>query len=168
MHDHEHYAQAFVASSESDKVNQFLEFKEMVAVFRNSPKFVDALLFNRERFEAFDAEFKENFSPLVYNFIKIVIEDGLIEQLFKIEISIRDLLIKSGDYNYCVIESADVLSDGFNQKLIDMVNTKTGGNVEIVQKVNPSLKSGIRMYLNNESIDLSITGRLERLLSEVS
>ncbi len=168
MHDHEHYAQAFVASSESDKVNYYLEFKEMVDVFRNAPHFVDALLFSRERFEKFDEDFKQEFSPLVYNFLKIVIEDGLIEQLFKIEFSIRDILVKTGAYNYCVIESADALSDKFNNKLVDMIMSKTDGNVEIVKKVNPSLKSGIRMYLNNESIDLSITGRLERLLSEVS
>ena len=49
-----------------------------------------------------------------------------------------------------------------------MVNEKTQGKVEIVKKVNPRLKAGVRINLNNESIDLSITGRLERLLSEVS
>lgn len=168
MYDHENYAQAFVASSQSDTVKYYLEFKEMVDVFRQIPQFVDALLFSRERFEKFDDEFKARFSPLVYNFLKIVIEDGLIEQLFKIEISVRDILVKQGDYNYCVIESSEQLSEAFNDKLVSMIQAKTNGNVEIVHKIRPELKSGIRMYLNNESIDLSITGRLERLLSEVS
>lgn len=168
MYDHEYYAHAFVASSESDKIKNYLEFKEAVKVFRESPQFVDALLFNRERFDAFKEDFKALYSPVVFNFLDILIEDGLIEQIFNIETSIRDLLVKEGYYNYCVVESANELSEEFEESLNRMIHKRTDGNVEIVKKINPRLKSGIRVYLNDESIDLSITGRLERLLSEVS
>src|SRR5690554_3356921 len=118
MYDHEYYAHAFVASSESDeKVNNYLEFKEAVKVFRDSPQFVDALLFSRERFDAFREDFEALYSAVVFNFLDIVIEDGLIEQIFKIETSIRDLLVKEGHYNYCVVESADELSKDFEGNL---------------------------------------------------
>lgn len=168
MHDHEVYAHAFVAASKGDEINKYLEFKDMVKVFKDSLEFVDALLFDRELFNDYKEDFESAFSPTSYNFLDIVIEDGHIDQIFKIENSIRDILVKEGTYNYCVIESPEELSESFDKKLTDLVLLKTNGNVDIVKKINPKLKSGIRMYLNDESIDLSITGRLERLLSEVS
>ncbi len=168
MHDHDVYAHAFVAASEGDEINQYLEFKDMVKVFKDSPEFVDALLFNRALFNDFKEEFESSFSVTTFNFLDIVIEDGLIDQIFKIEESIRDHLVQKGLYNYCIIESPESLSESFDQKLTDLVLSRTDGNVDIVKKINPRLKSGIRMYLNDESIDLSIAGRLERLLSEVS
>ena len=168
MYDHEYYAHAFVASSDGDKVKNYLEFKDMVKLFKQTPQFVDALLFNRELFNDFKAEFEAIYSPLVYNFLALVIEDGLIDQIFNIESEIRDVLVEQGVYHYCVIESAEILSESFSDRLTQMVNEKTQGKVEIVKKVNPRLKAGVRINLNNESIDLSITGRLERLLSEVS
>lgn len=168
MFDHEVYAIAFVASNDSDKVEKYLEFKEVVSLFEKHPQFVDALLFNRELFNDFREDFEATLSPVVYNFLDIVIEDGLIDQIFKIETAIRNHLVELEEYNYCVFESADKLSVSFDERLTNMILQKTEGKVEIVKKVNPKLKSGVRMILNNKSIDLSMSGRLERLLSEVS
>lgn len=168
MRDHEVYAHAFVASGGSDSVKKYLEFKKCVEVFQDSQGFIDTLLFNRQVFNDFRSEFKDSFSPLVFNFLDILVQDGLIEQIFNVEMAIRDELVKQELYNYCVIESAEALSSNFDKQLVDMILKRTDNNVEIVKKVNPSLKSGVRIYLNNESIDLSIIGRLQRLLSEVS
>lgn len=168
MRDHEYYAHAFVLLDKANGVKNYLEFKELVSVFKDSPKFIDALLFNREYFKEFEEEFKASFSTVIYNFLEIIIQDGFIEKLLDIEDEIRNVLVKNELYNYCVIESSDQLSDNMVSKMTEMINKRTDNNVEIVRKINKKLKSGIRVYLNNESIDLSIVGRLERLLSEVS
>lgn len=168
MFDHEYYAHAFVWSSNEDQIKYYLEFKDAVKLFRDNPKFVDTLLFNRALFKDFKEDFEEGYSSLVYNFLDIVVEDGMIDQIFKIENSIRDILVSDGKYNYCVIESAEALKDDFAQKLSQLIHKQSDGNVEIVEKINPRLKSGVRIFLNDKTYDLSMVGRLERLYSEVS
>lgn len=162
------YAQAFVSASEEKGVENFLEFKEVVHIFESIPKMENALLFKRDRFEKIREIFESAFSPLVYHFLDIIIEDGHVDQLGEIEKLIMDTLIAEDLYSFCMVESSEPLTASFKSELEGKIEKFVNTPFEIHYKINESIGSGIKVRVNDDWFDLSIQGRLNRLMAEVS
>lgn len=168
MRDHEHYAHAFYQLMGDNQVNYYLEFESVSEVMEHYPQLQSKLIFKPDVLEDInDLLFLET-SDLVKRMVTLLLDDGMIDQISYVKRSIRDLLIKNGLWTYCRIETSQLMSRQYYDDIKIRVKNKYTNHIEFESRVNPQLMGGIRLLVNHSVIDLSIEGRLKRLIDEVS
>lgn len=168
MRDHEHYAHAFYQLMGDNQVNYYLEFETIAEVIENYPQLQSKLIFKPDVIEEITDLLFSQTSNIVKRMVTLLLEDGMIDQISYTKRSIRDLLIKNGLWTYCRIETSQTMSSqNYNDIKIRVEKVYTS-HVEFESIVNPQLMGGIRLLVNDSIIDLSIEGRLKKLIDEVS
>lgn len=168
MRDHEHYAHAFYQLMGDNQVNYYLEFQTIAEVIEHYPQLQSKLIFKPDVLEDIHDLLFLGTSDLVKRMVTLLLDDGMIDQISYVKRSIRDLLIKNGLWTWCRIETAQLMSSQYYDDIQSRVKKMYTSHIEFESRVNPMLLGGIRLLVNDSVIDLSIEGRLKRLIDEVS
>lgn len=167
MQGHEYYAHAFYQVA-NDKLASYLELRKVSALFEAYPKLMSTLLFDASKISDLETWFFEDVSNETATFIKILIEDGIIDQIIRIEKLVCDLLIKDELWTNCLVEVAQDISIETYEKIQEMVKKNYKGFIEFDLVKNTNLKAGYRLFINDSVLDMSVSGRLNRLVEEVN
>lgn len=167
MQGHEYYAHAFYQVS-SDKLASYQELRMISLLFETYPKLMSTLLFDASKISELETWFFADVSKETASFIRILVEDGIIDQVMRIEKAVCDLLIIDEMWANCLVEVAQDITDETYQKIQEMVKKNYKGFIAFTLIKNPELKAGYRLFTNDSVLDLSVSGRLSRLVEEVN
>lgn len=168
MLNHEYYAHAFYQASASDRVNRFKELSAIATLFQDYPQLTSTLLFDSQKISEVESWLFSGVAKETKSFFKIVVEDGIVDQIERIRSKVRELLIQDELWTICLVEVAQEITEETYLNIQTLVKQNYKGFVEFELITNSSLKAGYRLFINDTMIDLSVSGRLERLVEEVT
>jgi F-type H+-transporting ATPase subunit delta len=100
---------------------------------------------------------------LLKNFLKLVVKNGKIRELRYMTESFRTVLSEAAGVATAKIESAAPLDEKQLSELTAALRKFTGKEITTSVTENPKLLGGLKIYLGDEMIDLSLAGRLRKL-----
>jgi len=100
---------------------------------------------------------------LLKNFLKLVVKNSKVRELHHIAESFRTVLSEAAGVATAEIESAAPLEDKQLIELTAALRKFTGKEITTSVTKNPKLLGGLKIYLGDELIDLSLAGKLKKL-----
>ena len=101
--------------------------------------------------------------PLLANFLKLVVRNNKISEIKNIAAGFRSVLSEAAGVATAKVESAKPLTEEQVADLITALKKFTGKEISIEITENSKLLGGVRIYLDDELIDLSLIGKLKKL-----
>lgn len=104
-----------------------------------------------------------NIDPYISNFIKLLVDRNrfsLIQEIYKIYTRSYNVF---NNIEVAYIESANALNEDEIQKLVSMLEKKTGKKVEYDLRVNPELLAGLRIKINGDVLDNTAAYQLNQM-----
>ena len=146
---------------------KFLEeiFKENNDFFRlmNIPTVA-----KEEKIQLIDKVFEGNINLYVLNFLKILAEKGRTNYFFEMASYFKKLYNKENNIKEAVAVTAIPLNDNLKTKLINKLQEITGKRIVMTNEVDPSILGGIVLKMEDDQLDGSVKGRLDKLKSALS
>ncbi|MCF7836966.1 ATP synthase F1 subunit delta [Candidatus Gracilibacteria bacterium] len=130
--------------------------EERVAEFLGDPQTSE-----NTKAELIEKAFADN--PLLINLLKIVVNNRKVREIGNIAESFRTVLSEAAGVATAEIESATPLAEKQLSELTAALRKFTGKDVTTNVTENPKLLGGVKIYLGDELIDLSLAGKLRKL-----
>lgn len=115
------------------------------------------------KFEIIDEVFKNELSPKVLNFIKIIVEKNRFNEFWQIVSSYKELLDNANNTQNVEIISAVELSDSQKQNILNKLSDKLNKNIKPDWIIDKSIIAGLVIKMDDNVIDSSIKNKLEKL-----
>ena len=162
------YAYGLLASASEDLYMPiYHELQKMNEILENEPEYVNILEFDIEEFKQFRELLKDDFQPLLINFLEVLAEDGLLNRLDTIVEDYQFGLIEANVLYEAEISSASPLSSEFKEKIKSFIGQRWGENYLLDYQVDNKLIGGIRLKINDAIIDTTFRSRINQILREV-
>ena len=147
---------------------------EMVGVkeiFKENPDYVTLLsepsVPKKERLQLVDESLGSSLSAYHLNFIKILIEKGLLREYSACYKRFRKSYNESHGIADALVTTAVALSDAQLSQLKEKLEKISGKKVLLNQKVDADILGGVRVDLEGQLFDGSVKGRLSELRRRV-
>lgn len=167
MRIHDIYAHAFLAACKENVLIEYQSYLKVCEIFDHVGNVIDSLVFDIKRWSYLSDLIQPISTEKVSNFLTVLNEDNMIDQYQVIARSIKAILIANKQWTECLIETPYTFKESTYEALKETVKPYCIGHTEYSYQVNPEIKAGCRIYINEQVIDLSIQGRLKKLLTEV-
>ena len=162
------YAYGFLASvSDEEKLPMYYELKKIDDLLVDLEEYVSIVEFIPEEMESFSKILAGKFHPLVINFIRVLVQDGLLSQLSTIIEDYRFGLVEADLLAEVNVSSAKPLSEAFKEKIKKMVQENWTTDFMLNFTVDSDLIGGVRLEVNNAVIDTTFRSRINQILREV-
>ena len=115
------------------------------------------------KFEIIDEIFKNELSPKVLNFIKIIVEKNRFNAFGQIISAYKELLDSANNTQNVEIISAIELSDSQKQNIIEKLSAKLNKNIKPDWIIDKSIIAGLVIKMDDNVIDSSVKNKLEKL-----
>ena len=136
-------------------------------VIENSSEFASTMLNPaislNIKFEIIDEIFKNELSPKVLNFIKIIVEKNRFNAFGQIISAYKELLDSANNTQNVEIISAIELSDSQKQNIIEKLSAKLNKNIKPDWIIDKSIIAGLVIKMDDNVIDSSVKNKLEKL-----
>ncbi|CAH2236798.1 ATP synthase subunit O, mitochondrial-like [Pararge aegeria] len=101
--------------------------------------------------------------PAAVNFLVIVAENGRLKMLRRIVQTFLAVMVAHRNEAICEVITAKALDDGSRQALMSALKkfVKSGKNIQLTEKVDPSIIGGLIVGIEDKHIDLSIARRIQ-------
>ena len=147
------------------------EMEAVKGIFAENPDYVALLsepsVPRNERLKLVDESLGESLKPYHLNFIKILIEKGLVREYSACYRRFRKAYNEQHGIAEALVTTAVAL-DGAQLKLLEEKLEKISGKkVLLKQKTDPDLLGGVRVDLEGQLFDGSVKGRLSELRKKV-
>ena len=158
-----------LAREEGVDADVLAQLEMAVELFRENPKYPGLLslpsLSKQERCAILDESFRASVHPYLLNFMKILVEHGTIRQLPGCEEAYR--LRYNDDHGILEVTAvtAVALDDGLREKLHRRLEEKTGKQIRLRTKVDPSVLGGVRLETEGLLLDGTVRSRLDDIQS---
>lgn len=159
-------------ANEKNIVKQiFSEIQTFLALLHNQPEII--FLFNNrslnkaEKFSIIDNTFKNHFSDLLCDFIRVVIDMHNFYDIKTIFKKYLQLVEEEESSSFLKISSAYPLEEEQINKIKTILEAKTKKTFIINVNVDPNLIAGIKIESETNSIDWSIKGKLKAIKSSL-
>lgn len=137
------------------------------AIFNQTPGlsklFADPLLKERHILSIIDKIFKPYVDSLTFRFLTVLANKNRIGILAKIPDQFKAFYNDHNEISEVRIETALGISDKLRETIIKKLEQKTGKSIVMTCDINRSLIGGFRLYFENRLIDLSVSGRLQKI-----
>lgn len=163
------YARALFDTAEqkgnADTVS--LELQEILRLFDNEPDFFR--LFQNPRITAYekyallDKIFINRVSPLIKDFLRILIDKKRIEYIKDIAEGYNKICLNSQNTKDVTVLTAIGLDKDTHNRLKDALERLMQAQVLLTTKTDPCILGGIVVYVDGKMIDASVRNRLSRL-----
>lgn len=139
-------------------IRNTLESSHELKVFLKSPVVrVD------KKLDVLKALFEKLVSQLTVKYLELVVNKMRSNILFEISIEFVNQYREFNGIATAVITSAVKLDDASRKKALEIVKAYTKGEVELTEKVNPSLIGGFVLSVGDKQIDSSVSRQLLNL-----
>ena len=136
-------------------------------VIENSSEFASTMLNPaislNIKFEIIDEIFKNELSPKILNFIKIIVEKNRFNEFGQIISAYKELLDSANNTQNVEIISAIELSDSQKQNIIEKLSAKLNKNIKPDWIIDKSIIAGLVIKMDDNVIDSSVKNKLEKL-----
>ncbi len=158
----------FALGQEDQKLDIFKEQLNIVAdSVKNDIDFKSVMVHPKinkeEKKNIIESVFGKQLDHMLLNFLKLLIDKGRFSKLEEICKEFNKEYNKFNNIQVVYVKSATKLKDSEVQKLKETLETKLNKKVEFVLTTDESLLAGIRIKINDQIIDNSADGRLQRL-----
>jgi len=151
-----------------DILGQMESVKE---IFKENPDYITLLsepsVPKKERLKLVDEAFDGQLQPYLLNFIKILVERGLLRQFSACSRRFRESYNKDHGIAEAIVTSAITLNDSQIDALKHKLESITGKKILLSQKTDASVLGGIRVDIEGKLFDGTVQGRLEELRKKV-
>lgn len=105
-------------------------------------------------------------SKEVINFLKILQEASLLDELERVVDDYRDLMQKHGLIHKVDIRSAQALNQDEKNEILKQIKRRYEQELDVRYEVDEKLISGIQVIVDSDVYDLSIQHKLDQILSQ--
>jgi len=151
-----------------DILGQMESVKE---IFKENPDYITLLsepsVPKKERLKLVDEAFDGQLQPYLLNFIKILVERGLLRQFSACSRRFRESYNKDHGIAEAIVTSAITLNDSQIDALKHKLESITGKKILLSQKIDASVLGGIRVDIEGKLFDGTVQGRLDELRKKV-
>ena len=145
------------------------QLKVLDSCFAQEPDFIRLLgtpnLPKTDRCQILEDAFRGKVEPYVLNFLKILTEKGYMRQFHNCVEAYREKYNQDNGILPVTAVTAHALTDAQVQKLTEKLHTITGKQIELVNKLDPSVLGGIRLDYDGKRVDDTVSHRLDAIRS---
>ncbi len=157
---------------EEDAVDEIMaQMEGLKAIFAGQPDYLTLLsepsVPRRQRIELVDEAIGGEVHPYLLNFVKILLENGMLRGFSSCLRAYRSCWMKDSGITEARVVSAAALDDGQAARLKARLEEISGQQVIMDMKVDPSVLGGIRVELDGRLLDGTVEGRLADLRKKV-
>lgn len=166
------YALALFAVAKEDKaISKYqLEIKRLKTLLSENVELFNLLksefLPVNKRYEVIDTIFK-GYSRAVINFLKILLQNHRLNSYLTIFMAFNSLCNEERHVLEGIVYSTSKLSDRQMQDLEKALSKKNRVDVELINRIDPSLIGGIKVVINNHVYDYSMQNEIETMRSRL-
>ena len=154
-----------VSESISDEILK--EMETVKTIFAENPDYVTLLsepsIPKKERLSLLDEAFGSSLQEYLLNFIKILVEKGLLRSFSACFKRYRASYNSDHGIEDAVVTSAIPLKADSFEQLKKKLEAMTGKTIVLRQKVDPDVLGGIKVELEDRLYDGTVKGRLKEL-----
>lgn len=162
------YAYGLLASAPEELYMPiYHELKTINELLKAEKSYVNIIEFDREEFKELREILKEDYQPLLINFLEVLAEDGLLNRLDTIVEDYQYGLIEKNVLYEAEVASATPLSSEFKEKIKQFIGQRWGENYLLNFQVDEKLIGGVRLQINDAVIDTTFRSRINQILREV-
>ena len=159
-------------AAEVNLTDEILGQMEVVeGLFKENPDYITLLsepsVPKKERLQLVDDAFKDGCQEYLLNFIKILIEKGLLREFSACRKRFRKCSNTDNGIADALVTTAVALDDSQVAKLKEKLEGISGKKVLLRQKVDPGILGGVRVDLEGQLFDGTVKGRLSELKRRV-
>ncbi|WP_034445300.1 ATP synthase F1 subunit delta [Butyrivibrio sp. AE2032] len=147
------------------------EMEAVKGIFKENPDYVTLLsepsVPKKERLQLVDEALGESLTPYHLNFIKILIEKGLLREYSACYNRFRKNYNETHGIAEAFVTTAVTLSDSQLATLKEKLEKISGKKVLLQQKTDPDILGGVRVDLEGQLFDGTVKGRLSELRKKV-
>ncbi|MDC7292493.1 MULTISPECIES: ATP synthase F1 subunit delta [unclassified Butyrivibrio] len=147
------------------------EMEQVRGIFRENPDYIALLsepsVPKNERLSLVDQAFNGSLSAYHLNFIKILIEKGLLREYSACYKRFRKSYNEAHGIAEALVTSAVSLSDAQLSQLKEKLEKISGKKILLKQKTDPDILGGVRVDLEGQLFDGTVKGRLSELRRKV-
>ena len=162
----------FALAREDQKLELFKEQLDLVTDSVKQDAKFDAVMAHPkiskdEKKAMMEAVFGKSIDHMLLNFLKLLIDKGRFSKIDEIRKEFRKEYNKFHNIQVVYVTSAKPLADADVKKLQEKLEAKLDKKVDFVLAVDEDLIAGIRIKINDQIIDNTAFGRLQRLKRNV-
>ena len=162
------YAYGFLASvADEEKLPMYYELKKIDDLLVDLEEYVSIVEFIPEEMENFSEILADKFHPLAVNFIRVLVQDGLLSRLDTIIEDYRFGLVEAELLAEVNVSSAQPLSEAFKENIKQLIQENWTTDFMLNFTVDSDLIGGVRLEVNNAVIDTTFRSRINQILREV-
>lgn len=144
----------------------------VLQLFREYPEYVTLLtepsVPRDTRHELVDQAFGGQVQPYLVNFIKVLLDKGMLREFSGCERTVRELYNRDHGIHEATVTSAVALTREQIAALREQLERRTGGPVLLSERVDAGILGGLRVEIGGELLDGTVKGRLDELRKRVS
>ena len=165
------YGEALYSLAREENLSQVIydQLKVLSACFAQEPEFVRLLsspnLPKAERCQILDDCFRGKAEPYVLNFMKILTEKGYMRHFGDCVQAYREAYNRDNGILPVTAITAVALTDAQTAKLIAKLSGITGKQIELTNKLDPTVLGGMRLDYDGKRVDDTVSHRLDAVRS---
>ena len=165
------YAEALYSLAREEGLSDAIlqQLKTLDSCFAQEPDFLRLLgapnLPKSERCQILDNSFRGQVEPYLLNFLKILTEKGYIRQFPNCVKAYRDLYNQDNGILPVTAITAVALTDAQRAKLTEKLHKITGKQIELLNKLDPTVLGGMRLDYDGKRVDDTVSHRLDAVRS---
>lgn len=168
------YARALILiAKEENKIketgDELMRFKSLIEERKDLWNSLQSPLFTRDMRERVIFELSKHMgiSEIVCNFLRLLNEKGRLEYLYQIIQFYLEMLDEALGRINAVLETARELSPDEEERLVSVLERRTGKKVVLEKRLNPDLISGVVIKIGGWLFDGSLRTQLNRIKEEL-
>ena len=168
------YGQSLYDLAAEEKADdQIMEELEAVrGIFRENPDYITLLcepsIPGRTRVQLLDEAFRGQIHPYLLNFLKILVEKGMLRGFSTCCSTYRKSYNKDHGISEAMVTSAVALDESQAEALREKLEKLSGRKVLLRRRVDEKVLGGLRVELDGRLFDGTVGGRLEELRRRVT
>ena len=153
-----------IGRGESDTIDR--EFAEFAALLQADPDFkafVTARVIDPDqRRKSLDVMFQGRMSELLLNALHVLNNKDRLEIVGEVQRLYHELTLEQQAIVEVHVSAAEPLSDVMRTRLQQLMESRTGSTVRLVERVDPQVLGGLIVRVGDEQIDMSVARQLRR------
>lgn len=165
------YASGLYELAQEEKLSSEIlsQMQALKLCFREQPDFCRLLcnmsISKEERLSILDNALRGQVHPYLLNFLKILLERGALNEYEGCLNAFRALYNEAHGIIEAAVTTSAPLSDDQRRRLKEKLLTMTGREVELTEKLDPSVIDGVLLEMNGQRFDNTIRRRLQSIHS---
>ncbi len=165
------YASGLYELAQEEKLSSEIlsQMQALKLCFREQPDFCRLLcnmsISKEERLSILDNALRGQVHPYLLNFLKILLARGALNEYESCLNAFRALYNEAHGIIEAAVTTSAPLSDDQRRRLKEKLLTMTGREVELTEKIDPSVIDGVLLEMNGQRFDNTIRRRLQSIHS---